>query len=59
MKITFDENDRHNIRARLEEADVSVSEKRISRVLHNIEAAFQQQFDEEADYMINEFEVSW
>ncbi len=57
MKITFDENDRHNITARLEEACVSVSERCISRVLQNIEAAFQQQFDEEADYMINEFKA--
>lgn len=58
MTITFDENDRNMILHRLAAADISAYQERVTSVLYNIEAAFQQQFGDEADYMINEFEVS-
>ena len=53
MTITFDKTDHE-----LEHAELHISDKRIRDVLYNVAAALQQQFDEEADFMINEFEVS-
>jgi hypothetical protein len=57
MIITFDKEDTAQIRKKLDEAGISVSAHRIHEVLYNVEAAFQQQFGHEADYMINEFEA--
>ncbi len=58
MRITFDETDIELVAEKLEHAELHVSDKRIQDVLYNVRAALEQQFDEEADYMINEFEVS-
>ncbi len=57
MTITFDDNDAQIIRQKLEGAGIGVSDARVQEVLYNVEAAFGQQFDYEADYMINEFEA--
>lgn len=58
MTIAFDKGDRELVAEKLEHAELFVSDKRISGVPYNVAAALQQQFDEEADFMINEFEVS-
>lgn len=58
MTIAFDKVDRELVAEKLEHAELFVSDKRISDVLYNVAAALGQQFDEEADFMINEFEVS-
>lgn len=57
MTITFDDKDRAVVVLKLQGADITATSKRVDDVLHNVEAAFLQQFDEEADYMINEFEA--
>jgi aspartate/methionine/tyrosine aminotransferase len=57
MTITFDTDDERIVRQKLEEEGVSVTALRIQNVLYNVRAAFLQQFDEEADHMINEFEA--
>lgn len=56
MTITFSKADRELIAEKLEHYGLHISEDRISDVLYNVAAAFRQQFDEEADFMINEFE---
>lgn len=58
MTITFDRNDKNMILQRLAAAGVIADQERVASVLYNIEAAFQQQLGEEADFMINEFEAS-
>lgn len=58
MTITFDKTDRELVAEKLEHTELFVSDKRVSDVLYNVAAALQQQFDEEADFMINEFEIS-
>ncbi len=58
MKIAFSKEDRATIAKKLEQSGLRVSHSRIEEVLYNIDAAFKQQFDEEADYMIERFEVS-
>ncbi len=58
MTITFDKTDHELVAEKLEHAELHISDKRIRDVLYNVAAALQQQFDEEADFMINEFEVS-
>ena len=57
MTINFDENDKIEVRKQLEDAGITITPQRIEDVLYNVRAAFMQQFDEEADYMINEFEA--
>jgi hypothetical protein len=57
MTITFDGQDEAQVSKKLEEAGISVTAERIQEVLYNVRAAFTQQFGEEADYMINEFEA--
>lgn len=58
MTIIFTKHDRKLVAEKLEHAGLYISDSRIDEVLYNIEAAFQQQVDEEMDYMINEFEDS-
>lgn len=58
MTITFNRQDRELVAEKLGQANVHISDSRIDGVLYNVQAALQQQFDEEADFMINEFEVS-
>lgn len=57
MTITFDEKDRAVVILKVQDAGITSTSKRVDDVLYNVEAAFLQQFDEEADYMINEFEA--
>jgi len=57
MTIIFNSHDRDIVHDKLLEAGISIDVKRISDVLYNVEAAFVQQFDYEAEYMINEFEA--
>lgn len=58
MTIMFSKADRELVAKKLEQAGVHVSDNRVDEVLHNVDAAFKQQLDEEAGYMINEFEAS-
>ena len=58
MRITFNQTDRELVAEKLEHAELYVSDQRVNDVLRNVQAALEQQFDEEADYMIDEFEVS-
>jgi len=57
MTVAFSKQDRELVAEKLEHSGLGISDKRIDEVLYNVSAAFQQQFDEEADYMINEFEA--
>lgn len=57
MRITFSRTDRELVARKLEEADLQVTDSRINEVLYNVDAAFKQQLDEEAEYMVNEFET--
>lgn len=67
MTITFDNADEQVITRKLIDAGVYrtnqqgvkvVEGKRVKEVLYNINAAFLQQLETEADYMIEEFEVA-
>jgi len=58
MTITFSKTDRELIAEKLEHDGLYISEDRIDDILYNVQAAFVQQFDEEADYMIDELVVS-
>ena len=57
MTIRFSKADRELVAKKLGQADVHVTDSRIDSVLYNVDAAFKQQLDEEAEYMINKFEV--
>jgi hypothetical protein len=58
MKIIFEPKDKDLVRRKLNDYGITTNQpKRIDSVLYNVEAAFLQQLDEEADYMINEFEA--
>ena len=57
MTIIFDDNDRELVREKLKQIGLYVDEQRITDVLYNVKAAYLQQLDYEADYMINDFEV--
>lgn len=58
MKITWEQEDRDKVAGRLKDYGISVSEERISEVLHNVEATFvTDALANEIDYMIEEFEA--
>ena len=58
MNIVFDSHDRDIVRDKLCEAGICTDvARRIADVLYNVEAAFQQQLDYEAEFMIDEFEA--
>lgn len=58
MTITYSKADRELIVEKLEHDGLYISNDRIDDILYNVTAAFQQQFDEEASYMIDELVVS-
>lgn len=54
MTITFSESEKSFIGHRLEEIGLSASNKDIEDILSSIEAAYTQQFTDEADHLIGE-----
>jgi hypothetical protein len=56
MTIIFDSHDRDIVHDKLLEAGISIDAKRVNAVLDSVEAAFQQQLDYEAEYLINDIE---
>lgn len=57
MTITFTEHDRRMILLRLAANGRVATQVRVTEVLERIEAAFQQQYGDEADYMIELYEA--
>jgi hypothetical protein len=57
MRILFNKEDRELVTRRLENVGIIGDEDRVYAILSSVGAALQQQFHEEADYMIHEYEA--
>jgi len=57
MTIQFHTKDRELVAHKLKRDGITVNDRRIDNVLYNVEAALLQQFDMEADFMIDVFEA--
>lgn len=55
MTITFSKEDRKLVAEKLNSTGLLISSNHIDDVLCGVEAAFKQQFDEEVEYMINDY----
>lgn len=55
MTIAFSKEDRELVSEKLNRTGLLISSNHIDDVLCGVEAAFNQQFDEEVEYMINDF----
>lgn len=56
MKVTFNEAEREYTKAKLKEADIPATDANIKKALDAVAAAFQQQFESETEYLINELD---
>ena len=54
MNLVFTVRETDMVKFKLRQADLPDTEHNVGQVLIGVDAAFQQQFDEEADHIINE-----
>ena len=54
MNLVFTVRETDMVKFKLKQADLKDTEHNVKRVLIGVQAAFKQQFDEEADHIINE-----